>query len=81
MGSWQLEVKKVKKVAIDNNTVTGICLPSKKGYGSKAVKKTWKNYCPNCKKRVNYHLIQNELKKENGLATVKKEVATLILRG
>lgn len=48
MGTWQLEVKKVKKVAIDKNTVTGICLPSKKGYGSKAVKKTWKNYCPLC---------------------------------
>ena len=50
MGTWQIEEKKVKKVAVNDKTVTAICLPLKKGYGSKAVQKTWKNYCPLCKR-------------------------------
>ena len=50
MGTWQIEAKKVKKVAVNSKTVTAICLPLKKGYGSKAVQKTWKNYCPLCKR-------------------------------
>ena len=34
----------------DKKTITTVAYPKKPGYAYKLQKKTWKNYCPLCKK-------------------------------